>query len=147
MRPVRPVRPWADRGFAAACIVYSRTGDADQISDIVWALLCVAQEANPTVPLFLMGHSMVRAHSIYPYIFLVLLINSFAADLASTGRCIGTLVREASQYAGERFAAVGDYSYRVKSLYSPHQTPTEHDTPAGRSRTRHPSEPEHTSIS
>ncbi|KAI0246478.1 hypothetical protein BJV78DRAFT_1364804 [Lactifluus subvellereus] len=40
-------------------IVYSRTvlGDTDQIPDIAWAL-SVAQEANPTVPLFLMGHSM-----------------------------------------------------------------------------------------
>ncbi|KAI0245911.1 hypothetical protein BJV78DRAFT_1136464, partial [Lactifluus subvellereus] len=42
-------------------IVYSRTvlGDTDQIPDIAWAL-SVAQEANPTVPLFIMGHSMVR---------------------------------------------------------------------------------------
>ncbi|KAI0250100.1 hypothetical protein BJV78DRAFT_1283554 [Lactifluus subvellereus] len=37
--------------------VYGRTGDADQIPDIAWAL-SVAQMANPTVPLFLMGHSM-----------------------------------------------------------------------------------------
>ncbi|KAH9177496.1 alpha beta-hydrolase [Lactarius sanguifluus] len=37
--------------------VYGRTGDTDQIPDIVWALQ-VAQEANPTIPLFLMGHSM-----------------------------------------------------------------------------------------
>jgi acylglycerol lipase len=77
---------WADRGFVvftfdqrgfgrtaldlkkSPSAVYGRTGDADQISDIAWAL-SVAQEANPTVPLFLMGHSMVRAHSIYLYIF------------------------------------------------------------------------------
>ncbi|KAI0245266.1 chloride channel [Lactifluus subvellereus] len=40
-------------------IVYGRMvlGDTDQIPDIAWAL-SVAQEANPTVPLFLMGHSM-----------------------------------------------------------------------------------------
>jgi len=66
---------WADRGFVVFTFdqrgfgrtaldakktpssVYGRTGDADQISDIEWALR-VAQEANPTVPLFLMGHSM-----------------------------------------------------------------------------------------
>jgi acylglycerol lipase len=66
---------WADRGFVvftfdqrgfgrtaldpkkSASAVYGRTGDADQISDIEWALR-VAQEVNPTVPLFLMGHSM-----------------------------------------------------------------------------------------
>ena len=80
---------WADRGFVvftfdqrgfgrtaldpkkSSTAVYGRTGDADQISDIAWALR-VAQEANPTVPLFLMGHSMVRTHSIYLYIFLCL---------------------------------------------------------------------------
>lgn len=68
---------WASRGFVvftfdqrgfgrtaldpkkSSSAVYGRTGDADQISDIEWALR-VAQEANPTVPLFLMGHSMVR---------------------------------------------------------------------------------------
>lgn len=68
---------WASRGFVvftfdqrgfgrtaldpkkSSSSVYGRTGDADQISDIEWALR-VAQEANPTVPLFLMGHSMVR---------------------------------------------------------------------------------------
>lgn len=68
---------WADLGFSVFTFdqrgfgrtaldskkspnaVYGRTGDADQISDITWAL-SVAQEANPTVPLFLMGHSMVR---------------------------------------------------------------------------------------
>jgi acylglycerol lipase len=67
---------WADLGFSVFTFdqrgfgrtaldskkspnaVYGRTGDADQISDIAWAL-SVAQEANPTVPLFLMGHSMV----------------------------------------------------------------------------------------
>ena len=67
---------WADRGFVvftfdqrgfgrtaldpkkSAGSVYGRTGDADQIADIAWAIR-VAQEANPTVPLFLMGHSMV----------------------------------------------------------------------------------------
>ncbi|KAH9177498.1 alpha beta-hydrolase [Lactarius sanguifluus] len=37
--------------------VYGRTGDTDQIPDVAWALQ-VAQEANPTIPLFLMGHSM-----------------------------------------------------------------------------------------
>jgi hypothetical protein len=71
--------------------------------------------------------------------FLALVLNR------STGRCIGTLVRDASQYAGKRFAAVGNYC--VKSLSSPHQTPTEYHTPAGRHRTHHPSEPEHTSVS
>ncbi|KAI0261289.1 alpha beta-hydrolase [Gloeopeniophorella convolvens] len=68
-------RRWADAGFAvftfdqrgfgrtaldpkkAPSAVYGRTGDADQIPDIAWALR-VAQEAHPTVPLFLMGHSM-----------------------------------------------------------------------------------------
>jgi predicted alpha/beta hydrolase len=68
---------WADRGFVvftfdqrgfgrtaldakkSPSAVYGRTGDTDQIPDIAWAL-SVAQEANPTVPLFLMGHSMVR---------------------------------------------------------------------------------------
>ncbi|KAI0244971.1 hypothetical protein BJV78DRAFT_1271070 [Lactifluus subvellereus] len=39
-------------------------GDMDQIPDITWAL-SIAQEANPTMPLFLMGHSMVR-HTIFP---------------------------------------------------------------------------------
>jgi acylglycerol lipase len=76
-------RRWADRGFVvftfdqrgfgrtaldpkkSSGAVYGRTGDADQISDIEWALR-VAQESNPTVPLFLMGHSMVR--SLYLYI-------------------------------------------------------------------------------
>jgi acylglycerol lipase len=71
---------WADRGFVVFTFdqrgfgrtaldpkktpgsVYGRTGDVDQIADIVWALR-VAQEANPTVPLFLMGHSMVCGHS------------------------------------------------------------------------------------
>jgi len=66
---------WADRGFVVFTFdqrgfgrtaldskkspgsVYGRTGDADQIADIAWALR-VAQESNPTVPLFLMGHSM-----------------------------------------------------------------------------------------
>lgn len=75
---------WADRGFVvftfdqrgfgrtaldpkkSASAVYGRTGDADQISDVEWALR-VAQEMNPTVPLFLMGHSMVRPA--YLYIF------------------------------------------------------------------------------
>jgi acylglycerol lipase len=73
---------WADRGFAVFTFdqrgfghtaldpkksqgaVYGRTGDADQISDIVWAL-SAAQEVHPTVPLFLMGYSMVR-HSTFP---------------------------------------------------------------------------------
>jgi len=68
-------RRWADHGFVvftfdqrgfgrtaldpkkSAGSVYGRTGDADQIADIAWAIR-VAQEANPTVPLFLMGHSM-----------------------------------------------------------------------------------------
>jgi pimeloyl-ACP methyl ester carboxylesterase len=77
---------WADRGFVvftfdqrgfgrtaldpkkSASAVYGRTGDADQISDIEWALR-VAQEVNPTVPLFLMGHSMVRLCPAYLYIF------------------------------------------------------------------------------
>ena len=67
---------WAEKGFViftfdqrgfgrtaldpkkSAGSVYGRTGDTDQIPDIEWALR-VAQEANPTVPLFLMGHSMV----------------------------------------------------------------------------------------
>ena len=71
---------WADRGFVVFTFdqrsfgrtaldpkksqgaVYGRTGDADQILDIAWAL-STAQEVHPTVPLFLMGHSMVR-HSI-----------------------------------------------------------------------------------
>jgi len=66
---------WAERGFVVFTFdqrgfgrtalderkspgsVYGRTGDTDQIPDIAWALH-VAQEANPTVPLFLMGHSM-----------------------------------------------------------------------------------------
>lgn len=70
-------RRWADRGFViftfdqrgfgrtaldpkkSSNSVYGRTGDTDQIADIAWAL-SVAQESNPTVPLFLMGHSMVR---------------------------------------------------------------------------------------
>ena len=74
-------RRWADRGFVvftfdqrgfgrtaldpkkSSSSIYGRTGDADQISDIEWALR-VAQELNPTVPLFLMGHSMVRP--VYP---------------------------------------------------------------------------------
>ncbi|KAF8483652.1 lysophospholipase [Russula ochroleuca] len=68
-------RRWADRGFSvftfdqrgfgrtaldskkSPSAVYGRTGDADQISDVAWALQ-IAQEANPTVPIFLMGHSM-----------------------------------------------------------------------------------------
>lgn len=71
-------RRWADRGFVvftfdqrgfgrtaldpkkSAGSVYGRTSDADQISDIAWALQ-YGQELNPTVPLFLMGHSMVRS--------------------------------------------------------------------------------------
>jgi acylglycerol lipase len=70
---------WADRGFVIFTFdqrgfgrtaldpkkspgaVYGRTGDTDQIPDIAWALR-VAQEAHPTVPLFLMGHSMVRPY-------------------------------------------------------------------------------------
>jgi pimeloyl-ACP methyl ester carboxylesterase len=149
---------WADHGFAvftfdqrgfgrtaldpkkSPSAVYGRTSDADQISDIEWALR-VAQEANPTVPLFLMGHSMVRL-CISSYL-LALLLNSRL--VRSTGRCIGTLVRDASQYARQRFAAVGNYC--VKSLSSPHQSSTEYHTPAGRPRTCHPSEPEHTSVS
>jgi predicted alpha/beta hydrolase len=122
-------RRWADRGFVvftfdqrgfgrtaldpkkSPSAVYGRTGDADQISDVAWALR-VAQEANPTVPLFLMGHSMVRlAYNLY--IFWIWFLNS-----RSTGRRIGTFVRDASQYAGKRFAAVGDYC--IKSLSSPH---------------------------
>lgn len=81
---------WADRGFVvftfdqrgfgrtaldpkkSPSAVYGRTGDADQISDIEWALR-VAQEANPTVPLFLMGHSMVRRPGIH---LLALFLNS-----------------------------------------------------------------------
>jgi len=121
---------WADRGFVVFTFdqrgfgrtaldtkkspssVYGRTGDADQISDIEWALR-VAQEANPTVPLFLMGHSMVR--SAY--------FTSSGCVFTSRGwfglgRCIGTVVRDASQHAGQRFAAVGNHC--VKSLYSPH---------------------------
>jgi len=75
---------WADRGFVVFTFdqrgwgrtaldpkktpgsVYGRTGDVDQIADIAWAL-SVAQEANPTVPLFLMGHSMVCDHSFAPH--------------------------------------------------------------------------------
>ena len=75
-------RRWAERGFVvftfdqrgfgrtaldpkkSAGSVYGRTGDADQIADIAWALR-VAQEANPTVPLFLMGHSMVCDPSLF----------------------------------------------------------------------------------
>ena len=71
-------RRWADRGFVVFTFdqrgfgrtaldpkkssgsVYGRTNDADQIADIAWALQ-YAQELNPTVPLFLMGHSMVRS--------------------------------------------------------------------------------------
>lgn len=123
-------RRWADRGFVvftfdqrgfgrtaldpkkSSTAVYGRTGDADQISDIAWALR-VAQEANPTVPLFLMGHSMVRpAYIFYIFIFWFWFLNR------STGRCIGTLFRDASQYAGKRFAAVGNHC--LKSLSSPH---------------------------
>lgn len=151
---------WADRGFVvftfdqrgfgrtaldpkkSASAVYGRTGDADQISDVEWALR-VAQEANPTVPLFLMGHSMVRLRPAYLYIFWLYFLNSWL--VRSTGRCIGTLVRDTSQYAGQRFAAVGNYC--VKSLSSPHQPPTEYHTPAGRLRTGHPSEPERPSVS
>lgn len=66
---------WAERGFVIFTFdqrgfgrtaldskkspdaIYGRTGDTDQIPDIAWALQ-VAQEANPTIPLFLMGHSM-----------------------------------------------------------------------------------------
>jgi acylglycerol lipase len=76
---------WADRGFFVLAFdqrgfgrtaldekksrsqVYGQTNDADQILDIEWALRA-AQGANPTVPLFLMGHSMVRPA--YLYIFL-----------------------------------------------------------------------------
>lgn len=70
-------RRWADEGFFVFAFdqrgfgrtaldekksrnsVYGQTNDADQIHDIEWAVR-VVQEANPTVPLFLMGHSMVR---------------------------------------------------------------------------------------
>jgi hypothetical protein len=153
---------WADRGFVvftfdqrgfgrtaldpkkSSSAVYGRTGDADQISDIEWALR-VAQESNPTVPLFLMGHSMVRPAYVFTIHLLALFFKLDSRLVRSTGRCIGTLVRDASQYAGERCAAVGNYC--VKSLYSAHQPPTEYHTPAGRLRTRHPSEPERTSVS
>ena len=80
-------RRWADLGFViftfdqrgfgrtaldskkSPSAVYGRTGDADQISDIAWALR-VAQEANPTVPLFLMGHSMVRSAHLISRLYL-----------------------------------------------------------------------------
>ena len=73
---------WADKGFVIFTFdqrgfgrtaldpkkspgaVYGRTGDTEQIPDIAWALR-VAQEANPTIPLFLMGHSMVRRSLTY----------------------------------------------------------------------------------
>jgi acylglycerol lipase len=82
---------WADRGFVvftfdqrgfgrtaldakkSSDAVYGRTGDADQIADIVWAL-SVAQEGNPTVPHFLMGHSMVR-HSICSFATSLTMVN------------------------------------------------------------------------
>lgn len=151
---------WASRGFVvftfdqrgfgrtaldpkkSSSSVYGRTGDADQISDIEWALR-VAQEANPTVPLFLMGHSMVRPA--YLHLLALFFLNLNSRLVCSTGRCIGTLVRDASQYARKRFAAVGNYC--VKSLYSPHQTSTEYHTSAGRPRTCHFTEPEYSSVS
>ena len=60
------------------------------------------------------------------------------------GRCIGTVVRDASPYAGERLAAVGHYC--VEPLYSPHQAAGEYHTLAWWRCTRHPAEPEHTSV-
>jgi acylglycerol lipase len=79
---------WADRGFVVFTFdqrgfgrtaldpkkspgsVYGRTGDADQMADIAWAL-SVAQEANPTVPLFLMGHSMVRCSISPSFLYII----------------------------------------------------------------------------
>ena len=123
---------WADRGFVVFTFdqrgfgrtaldskkspgaVYGRTGDADQISDIAWALR-VAQESNPTVPLFLMGHSMVcLAYFFTSFGF----FKKSTRLVRSTGRCIGAFVRDASQHGGKRFATVGNYC--VKSLYSPY---------------------------
>jgi acylglycerol lipase len=99
-------RRWADRGFViftfdqrgfgrtaldpkkSAGAVYGRTGDADQIADIAWALR-VAQEANPTVPLFLMGHSMVRPCPCPSPFFFSFLFSGrwlrFVADLVQGG--------------------------------------------------------------
>ncbi len=151
-------RRWADRGLVvftfdqrgfgrtaldakkSPSAVYGRTGDADQISDIVWAL-SVAQEANPTVPVFLMGHSMVR--SVY-FTFRLRLFFYNSRLVRPSGWCIGAVIRDAYRYAGERFATVGNYC--IKSLSSPHQTPSEYHTPAWRLCTCHPSEPEHTSV-
>lgn len=101
---------WADRGFVVFTFdqrgfgrtaldskkspgsVYGRTGDTDQIPDIAWALH-VAQEANPTVPLFLMGHSMVR-HS--DFLSLPTLYYALVADMNQGGGLVLSFVTRAS---------------------------------------------------
>ena len=151
-------RRWADRGFVvftfdqrgfgrtaldpkkSSSSIYGRTGDADQISDIEWALR-VAQELNPTVPLFLMGHSMVRP--VYPLCLSAVVFLQFAPGPAS-GRSIGIVVRDPFPYAGERLAAVGYYC--VEPLHPPYQAASEHYTLARWLRTHGPSEPEHSSV-
>ncbi|KAI0258480.1 lysophospholipase [Gloeopeniophorella convolvens] len=52
-------RTATDPAHKAPGAVYGNTSDADAIADIAWALR-TAREAHPGVPLFLMGHSMVR---------------------------------------------------------------------------------------
>ena len=105
-------KKWADRGFFVLAFdlrgfgrtaldkkksrsqIYGRTSNDDQIKDIKWGLSFV-REANPDVPVFLMGHDMVRPPT-YLYIFqLFIYFNSRLAR--STGRCTGTLVRDASE--------------------------------------------------
>ena len=74
-------RIWAEKGFFVLAFdlrgfgrtaldkkksrssIYGRTSDDDQIKDIKWGLHFV-REANPDVPVFLMGHSMVRPQHI-----------------------------------------------------------------------------------
>jgi len=148
-------RRWADRGFVvftfdqrgfgrtaldpkkSAGSVYGRTGDADQIADIEWALR-VAQEANPTVPLFLMGHSMVRSLSLFFFFsfFFWALLRGFVAD-SDSGWWAGLVVRDACQYTGQRVTALRHY--RIEPLSSSHQATIEHRALARQPRARHPS--------
>jgi acylglycerol lipase len=83
---------WAERGFFVLAFdlrgfgrtaldekksrssIYGRTSDDDQIKDIKWGINFV-RDANPNVPVFLMGHSMVRPQLIFTsssYLFILI---------------------------------------------------------------------------
>lgn len=135
-------RRWADRGFVvftfdqrgfgrtaldpkkSSSAVYGRTGDADQIADVAWAL-SVAQESNPTVPLFLMGHSMVRPAYTFTFISSGFGLKKFA---------VGSVYRAVHWYFRSRRVPIRSKAFRscrellrqVPVFASPNPHPVSH---------------------